>query len=221
MKLEPMVIESENLQVPAIKIIPQDPVGGAVIVHGYGGCKEEQLGLASRVAGSGLVTFVIDLRGHGQHRMMLDDRVQEDVELAIASAQQFGRVVAIGHSLGGRLSLMSSADFAIGISPPLDGSYGARTEELLKKLRGYRVRVDNPGKVFDVLAEIPKWEDRDISRSMIIYGSRDVPEIVTSCDLLRASRPDVLRIEDALHSDTYLLEKTFENVRQKLAEWFH
>jgi alpha-beta hydrolase superfamily lysophospholipase len=70
MKLEPMVIESENLQVPAIKIIPQDPVGGAVIVHGYGGCKEEQLGLASRVAGSGLVTFVIDLRGHGQHRMV-------------------------------------------------------------------------------------------------------------------------------------------------------
>jgi hypothetical protein len=116
---------------------------------------------------------------------------------------------------------MSSADFAIGISPPLDGSYGARTEELLKKLRGYRVRVDNPGKVFDVLAKIPKWEDKDISRSMIIYGSRDVPEIVTSCDLLREIRPDVLRIEDALHSDTYLLEKTFENVRQKLAEWFH
>ncbi|HEY3420845.1 MAG TPA: alpha/beta hydrolase [Methanomassiliicoccales archaeon] len=220
MKIEMTVLEGTDLKIPVIRIIPKSPVGAAVVVHGYGGCKEEQLGLASRVAGSGLVTYAIDLRGHGQHPMAMDYHVQEDVELAIGAAREFGRVVAIGHSLGGRLSLMSSADFSIGISPPLDGSYGARTEELLKKLRGYRVRTDNPRKVFDILARIPEWEDKDKSRSMIIYGSRDVPEIVTSCDLLRTNRPNVIRIEDALHSDTYLLEKTFESIREKLDEWF-
>jgi hypothetical protein len=143
------------------------------------------------------------------------------VELAILHARKSGRVVAIGHSLGGRLSLMSSADFAMGISPPLDGSYGARTEELLKKLRGYRVVTDSPGKVFDLLAKIPDWEDNDESRSMIIYGSRDVPEIVESCDRLRATKDNVLRIEGALHSDTYLMEMTFKVIDGQLAKWFN
>ena len=220
MKIEPMVVEAGDLQVPAIKISPEDPVGAAVVIHGYGGCKEEQLGLAWRVAGAGLVTFAIDLRGHGQHPMALDHELQEDVEMVIRHARKYGRVVSIGHSLGGRLSLMSSADFAIGISPPLDGTYGARTEELLKKLRGYRVRSESPGQVFEILAKIPDWVDRDEARSMIIYGSRDVPEIVTSCDLLSLRKANVLRIEDALHSDTYLLEKTFEGIGQRLGEWF-
>jgi hypothetical protein len=215
-----MIIDGMDLRVPAIGIVPREPVGAAVIVHGYGGSKEEQLGLASRVACSGLATYAIDLRGHGQHPLDLDDRIQDDVELAISHARRHGKVVAIGHSLGGRLSLMSSADFAIGISPPLEGHYGARTEELLKKLRGYRVRTDNPRKVFDILAKIPQWEDEDRSRSIIIYGSRDVPEIVTSCDLLATSRSDVFRIEDALHSDTYLLEMAFEKIGQKLERWF-
>ena len=218
--VESMVIEGKDLQVPTIRIYPRDPVGAAVVVHGYGGCKEEQLGLAWRVAGSGLVTYSIDLRGHGQHPLELDDEVQEDVELVIRYARKFGKVVAIGHSLGGRLSLMSNADFAIGISPPLDGSYGARTEELLKKLRGYRVRTNSPGKVFDILANIPDWKDKDPSRSMIIYGSRDVPEIVASCDMLRAEKANVLRIENAIHSDTYLLEKTFEGITKQLSRWF-
>jgi dienelactone hydrolase len=214
-----MVIEGKNLQVPTISIIPKDPVGAAVIVHGYGGSKEEQLGLAWRVAGSGLAIYAIDLRGHGQHPRELDDDVKDDVELAIQYARRHGSVVAIGHSLGGRLALMSSADFAIGISPPLDGSYGARTEELLKKLRGYRVRPDHPGKVFGLLANIADWEDKEESRSMIIYGSRDVPEIVATCDALREKKTNVLRIENALHSDTYLLEKTFEGIEIQLQSW--
>jgi dienelactone hydrolase len=195
-------------------------VGGAVVVHGYGGCKEEQLGLAWRVAGSGLVTYSIDLRGHGQHTLELDEGVQDDVELAIGQARQSGKVVAIGHSLGGWLALMSGADFAIGISPPLDNSYGERTEALLKKLRGYRVRTASPGKVFDLLSVLPDWKDQEAERSMVIYGSRDVPEIVTSCDLLRERKANVLRIEDALHSDTYLLERTFEGIKGQLSLWF-
>jgi hypothetical protein len=214
-------IEGNGLKVPAIRIAPKDPVGAAIIVHGYGGCKEEQLGLAWHVAQAGLVTFALDLRGHGEHPLPLDENVFEDVELAIWNAREFGKVVSIGHSLGGRISLMSSADFAIGISPPLDGTYGLKTEELLKKLRGYRVRTDKPGKVFDLLARIPAWEDRDGSKSMIVYGSRDVPEIVISCDQLRATKANVLRIEEALHSDTYLLEATFEAVSKQLNKWFN
>jgi hypothetical protein len=220
LQTESMIIESGDLRVPTIRIFPIEPKGAAVVVHGYGGCKEEQLGLAWRVASSGLVAYSIDLRGHGQNPMDLDNGVQEDVELVIRHARQFGKVVAIGHSLGGRISLMSSADFAIGLSPPLEGSYGARTEELLRKLRGYRVRTEYPDKVIDILAKFPAWVDQGEDHSVIIYGSRDVPEIVTYCDGLRTRRKGVHRIEEALHSDTYLLEKSFEVISSQLKTWF-
>src|SRR5271157_6042721 len=122
-----MTIADSDHRIPAIRISPENPVGAAVVVHGYGGCKEEQLGLAWRVAQSGLVADCIDLRGHGDNPRPFDATVLDDVEIAIRNCREFGKVVAIGHSLGGRLSLTSSADFAIGISPPLEGTHGERT----------------------------------------------------------------------------------------------
>jgi hypothetical protein len=218
--IESMTICDSDLRIPTIRISPPDPLGAAVLIHGYGGCKEEQVGLAWHVAQAGLVADSIDLRGHGVHPLLFDENALEDVEVAIHHAREFRKVVSIGHSLGGRLSLNSSADFRIGISPPLEGTHGVRTEELLKKLRGHRVRTESPSKIFDLLKNLPKWEDHDGSRSMIIYGSRDVPEIVASCDRLKITMPNVLRIEGAMHSDTYLLEKTFVSVGKQLDNWF-
>ncbi|SMC21757.1 hypothetical protein SAMN02745134_01439 [Clostridium acidisoli DSM 12555] len=59
-------IKGNGFSVPSIVFTPSDLQGAAVIIHGYGGSKEEQLGLAYRVAEAGLKTFVIDLRGHGE-----------------------------------------------------------------------------------------------------------------------------------------------------------
>jgi pimeloyl-ACP methyl ester carboxylesterase len=190
-----------------------------VIAHGYGGCKEEQLGLAARVAECGLVACAIDLRGHGQNPRPLDSGVLEDIEAAVSRFRHHGKVVAIGHSLGGRLALISSADLAVGISPPLDPSYCARTRELLQKLRSYRVRPDDPDTVFDLLRALPAHSGDD-GRTMVIYGSRDVPEIVRSGDALRAQGRNAVRIEGAIHGDTYSLESTFAALKKQLGEWF-
>lgn len=213
-------INGKGCDVPAILISPSEPIGSAVIAHGYGGCKEEQLGLAWRIAESGIAACSIDLRGHGQHPLPLDDDVIEDIEAAIEHCHRFGKVVAIGHSLGGRLSLICGADFAIGISPPLDPTYCPRTQDLLEKLRSYRVRPNDPNVVFGALERMPLWRHDQGNGWMIIYGSRDVPEIVASCDRLRVSGANAIRIEEGLHSDTYLLEMTFEKVVKQLKEWF-
>lgn len=221
MIVQPITISDSDIRIPAIRIGPSNPIGAVVLIHGYGGCKEEQLGLAWHVAQSGVVVDCIDLRGHGEHPLPFDEYVLQDVETAIQHSREFGKVVAIGHSLGGRLSLASSADFTIGISPPLEGTHGVRTEELIRKLRGHRVNTDSPRRVFELLAKLPKWENRDESRWMIIYGSRDVPEIVASCERLSSARTNVLRIEGAMHSDTYLLSSTFEAIRKQLRQWLH
>ena len=219
LNIESITICNSGIHIPAIRITPPNPLGAVVMVHGYGGCKEEQLGLAWHVAQAGVVVDCIDLRGHGEHPLPFDENALQDIEIAIQHSREFGKVVSIGHSLGGRLSLASSADFMIGISPPLEGTHGVRTEELIRKLRGHRVRTDSPRRVFDLLAKLPKWENKDESRWMIIYGSRDVPEILASCDHLRSGRTNVLRIEGAMHSDTYLLGSTFEAIKKQLRLW--
>lgn len=205
---------------PSVIISPPEPRGGAVIAHGYGGCKEELLGLAWRVAEHGLAACTIDLPGHGEHTMTMDNEFLTDVEAAVRHCRRYGKVVAIGHSLGGRLALNSSADYAIGISPPIDPEYCARTQELLHKVRSYRVKEERSGAVFDYLKELPALKDDRSGRTLIIYGSRDVPEIVDACNGLKAGGANVLRIEEARHGDTYQLESTFAAIADQLARWF-
>src|SRR5208337_1469406 len=105
MKIEREFIQADGFNIPCVTLTPGVSQGAAVIVHGYGGCKEEQLGLAWRVAEVGITACAIDQRGHGEHELSLDEHVLQDVEAAIAYCRRFGRVAAIGHSSGGRLSL--------------------------------------------------------------------------------------------------------------------
>ena len=220
MEIARLAIQSGDHRGPAVIITPPFPKGAAVLAHGYGGCKEELLGLAWRVAEHGFAACAIDLRGHGEHALAMDTKFLVDMEAAIEHCRGFGKVVAIGHSLGGRLALMSTADYAIGISPPLDPHYCERTQELLQKVRSYRVKQENTKALFDFQESLPSDHDDGSGRKLIIYGSRDVPEILDSCNELRVQGANVVRIEEAKHGDTYLLEATFSAISQQLAEWF-
>lgn len=220
MYIERVEIRGHGCRVPGVLISPPAPLGSAVVAHGYGGCKEEQLGLTWRVAEMGLKACSIDLRGHGQHPLSLDQDVLTDLEDSIHHFRRYGPVVAIGHSLGGRLALISSADFAIGLSPPLNPSYCTRTRELLQKLRSYRVRPNDPDKVFDLLRWLPPFQEEGRDRTMVVYGSRDVPEIVEAGDSLHALGRNAVRIEGAAHGDTFVLEDAFRAVCSQLGRWF-
>ncbi len=221
MNIERIAITGQGCTVPGTIILPDAPKGAAVIAHGYGGCKEELLGLAWRVAEQGLAACAIDLRGHGEHQRTMDDEFLADMESAIRHCRSYGKVVAIGHSLGGRLALLSDADHAIAISPPLDPDYCARTQDLLHKVRSYRVKQERPGAVFDYLRGLPATQTDVSGRTLIIYGSRDVAEIVDSCNALRSKGGNVLRIEEARHGDTHQLEETFAAIATQLTRWFH
>ncbi|KLU66828.1 alpha/beta hydrolase family protein [Desulfosporosinus acididurans] len=217
---ERQTIQYNGINIPSIINIPSNPSGAAVIVHGYGGCKEEQLGLAWRAAELGLVTCAIDLHGHGENVLNLEQGIFLDVEAAVDHCRRFGKVAAIGHSLGGRLSLLSRADFAIGISPALSQDYSETTRKVLKDLRNYRVRLDSPEKVFDILKGLPVWEPNSRQRSSIIFGSRDVPEIREACQELSHTDTKLNYIEGALHSDIFFMEATIITVINQLREWF-
>jgi acetyl esterase/lipase len=218
MNLERAVIQGDGFAVPCVILKPPVSRGAAVIVHGYGGSKEEQLGLAWRIAEIGITACAIDHRGHGEHKLPLDEDVLQDLEAAITYCRRFGKVAAIGHSSGGRLCLISSADFAIGISPALKSEYSAETEKIVKGMRSYRARESFPGANFEILRKLPVPQSIDNTRTLILFGSRDVPEIVSACKELKKDGLAV-EINQGLHADIFLLEETFQQVVKKLRAW--
>ncbi|MHC9537926.1 MAG: alpha/beta hydrolase [Vulcanimicrobiota bacterium] len=205
-------IDGGEFSVPGILILPEKPAGAVVIVHGFGGCKEEQLGLAWRVAEAGFAACVIDLRGHGEHQLCVDEDILSDVETAVQYCRAFGKVAAVGHSLGGRLSLLSSADCVVAISPALTNTYSSRTHEMVTFLRAYRVRKPDTEVIFRTIESYPEWQPGDGRKVTFIYGERDIQDIIAACRELKSKGAVVIEIEKALHGDIHLLEKTFETV---------
>jgi hypothetical protein len=218
LKIEELLIEGEGCELPVLKLTPPESKGAVVVTHNYGGSKEEMLGLAFRIAKSGFTTGVIDLRGHGENSFKMDGQVLSDLETAVTYFKQFGKVTAVGHSLGGRLSLISGADHAIGISPAISKAFGPKTQGMIRVLRDYRVN-GSVTDLFTTLGEIPQMEFEP-ENVLIIIGSRDVPEIITECAKLTSAGYEVVEIEDALHVDIYTLEPTFEAVTKKLQKWY-
>lgn len=218
--IDRQLIQGNGFAIPAVMLTPPETKGACVVTHGYGGCKEEQLGLAWRVAEFGLTTCVIDLRGHGENGLPYDENVLSDVEAAVQYCRRFGKVVAIGHSLGGRLSLLSKADYVIGVSPALNKAFSVQTREFIKLSRSYRVKETDPDVNFKALDNLPEWQFDVSANARILFGSRDVPEIVSACSQLMEKGAAVFKIDRAAHGDIFLLEKTFETILGQLMEWF-
>jgi alpha-beta hydrolase superfamily lysophospholipase len=178
------------------------------------------LGLAVRASELGLAAYAIDLRGHGENVAPLDAHVAHDVEIAIACARRHGRVAAIGHSLGGRLALDSSADYAIGIAPALASHYGPRTRAILGSTRDGRVRQPSPDTIFSVLSAAPSFKVHPSRPAIVIHGSRDLPEVTSACRSWAERGCPCIEIENALHGDICFLEQTFGEVAKAVSAWF-
>lgn len=221
MKIERLLLVQKNEKtIPAVKIVPLQPVGSVVLVHGYGGCKEEDLGLAWRIAEKGLVVCAIDLCGHGENLSFLHKDMLVELETAIEHCRQYGKVATIGHSLGGRLSLLSSADFVIGISPALNTKYSETTCDNLETFRSYRVREKSFNSFIKIIGQLPVWQPDKAQPTLILFGTRDIPEIVQDCRKLQAQGFQVQEIDAAFHNDIYLHEETFRAINKQLKLWF-
>lgn len=166
------------------------------------------------------VPCAIDLRGHGEHEFPLNEGILLDVEAAVRYMRKYGKVVAIGHSLGGRLSLLSGADYCVGLSPAFSKTFSDQTQQMIKISRGYRVREESPDILFKTLGGLPEWQFDGGGNVEIIVGSRDIPEIITTSNLLREQGASVTQIDKALHNDIFLLEQTFGRIAARLKEWY-
>ena len=144
-----------------------------------------------------------------------------DVQEAVRFCRPLGRVTAIGYSLGGRLSLLAGADHCIAISPSLSRYYSDKTQEMLKAMRSHRVRPSDLGPLLAMQDQLPVWSGgKHPGQNLLIVGERDVPEILEGCKALGEKGVPVVEVPKALHSDTFMMERTFGAVREKIREWY-
>ncbi len=163
--------------VPAYLFLPEAPRGGAAVVHGYGGCKEQMLGISARLAEEGWAALALDLRGHGEHPAALDEGLLHDLEAALNWLRRYERVVAVGHSLGGRLALISSAELVVAISPAVASRPSEEGRQMLFAFGSTTVRSPSPSYILELLRKMDevKHPDRPV---LLLHGDRDIPTLI-------------------------------------------
>ncbi len=178
----------DGFLVPAYLLRPGTSSAGVAIAHGYGGCKEQMLGLAARLAERDLCACVFDIRGHGEHPAPLGPAMLEDLEATLAFLRRFGRVAAVGHSLGGRLALMSSADIVAAISPALPQKPSEEGRAMLTGFGSTAVRAQGPGEILDLLRAMPP--PRATSRpTLLLRAEGDIPSLIEAVQATAAGMP--------------------------------
>ena len=182
------LISDDGHRVPAYLLAPPAGTVGAVLVHGYGGCKEQMLGLAVRMADSGFSALCLDLRGHGEHPASLGSGLLLDLEAGIARLRPAGRTVAIGHSLGARLALMSSADVSVAISPALPSRPSEEGRQMLVHFGSTAVRATSPTQILTLLKEMGPVPSSDRPK-LLIQASGDIPSLIEAITTLAHSQP--------------------------------
>jgi pimeloyl-ACP methyl ester carboxylesterase len=85
----------------------EPPIGGVVILHGAGSCKESHYDFARECRAVGLGAVAFDLRGHGESAGALGAGALEDVA-AMARLLPPGPVFLRGSSMGGFLALAAA-----------------------------------------------------------------------------------------------------------------
>jgi dienelactone hydrolase len=219
MDINRILIKGKDFNVPAVMITPQAPSGAAVIVPGYGGSKEEMLGFAFRMAETGVAACAIDLRGQGEHELSFGDGVILDLEAALGYCRKFGKTAAIGHSMGGRLALLSTADYRVGISPALPRTYTEHTMSRVLKSRKVRVRSAKEAMLFEMFERLEEWIPKEKERALIIYGSNDIPEIMEACEKMRRQGVETVKVDGVSHPDSFLVNDIIRMITARLKKW--
>lgn len=209
---------ADGKKLPGYLLLPERPVGGAALCHGYGGSKEEMLGLGVRVAETAVAALCFDLRGHGEHQAPLGPGMLDDFEAAIAYLRRYGRVAAIGHSLGGRLALLTSADVVACVSPAVAARPSEEGKQMLVHFRSTTVNAAHPAQILELLRALPGVEKRE-GDTLLLYARGDIPSLVEGILGLKETLPgaELVEIGTHQHAEAPLLP----SVLPYLPHWFN
>jgi hypothetical protein len=178
----------EGHSIPALLLAPASPRGGAVVCHGYGGSKEEMLGVALAVAENGVAALAIDLCGHGENTAPVGPAMRDELEAALAFVRRFGKTAVVGHSLGGRLALMSSADAMVAMAPSVMTQMSPQGKWMFENLPSPAVREPYSGYVLELLEKLGPVPSHG-RPCLLLYSERDLKALLDGAADLQALLP--------------------------------
>lgn len=173
---------------PAYLFLPGSPRGGALVLPGYGGTKEQMLGIAAAIAEHGVAALAVDPCGHGENTAPIGTIMCDEVEAGVRYARRFGRTAAVGLSLGGRLALMSSADCMVAISPAVIQQMSPQGKWMFENFPSPAVREPYSGYVVELLEALGPFAGHH-RPCLLLYAERDIPAILDAADALKAVLP--------------------------------
>jgi fermentation-respiration switch protein FrsA (DUF1100 family) len=174
--------------IPGFLLVPPSPRAGVVVCHGYGGSKEHMLGVAVAVAERGLAALAIDLCGHGENLAPIGPGMAEELEAAVASMRRFGRTAVIGHSLGARLALMSTADVMVAMSPSVMVQMSPQGKWMFENLPSPGVREPYSGYVLELLEKLGPVPSHG-KPCLLLYSERDIQGLLDGATGLLTQLP--------------------------------
>jgi fermentation-respiration switch protein FrsA (DUF1100 family) len=174
--------------IPGFLLSPASPRGGAVVCHGYGGSKEQMLGVAAAIAERGTAALAIDLCGHGENMAPIGPAMREELEAAVSFVRRYGKTAVIGHSLGGRLALMSSADVMVAMSPSVMMQMSPQGKWMFENLPSPGVREPYMGYVIELLEKLGPVPSHG-RPCLLIYSERDLKALLDGAAGLQAQLP--------------------------------
>jgi pimeloyl-ACP methyl ester carboxylesterase len=174
--------------VPGFLFAPESPRGAAVVCHGYGGSKEQMLPVAVSIAEKGAAALAIDLCGHGENMAPIGPAMRDEVEAGVAFMRRFGRTAVVGHSLGGRLALMSSADVMVAMSPSVMVQMSPQGKWMFENLPSPGVREPYSGYVLELLEKLGAVPGHG-RPCLLLYSERDIQALLEGAAGLQAQLP--------------------------------
>ena len=182
------LVAPDGHTIPGFLFSPPSPRGGAVVCHGYGGSKEQMLGVVTAVAEKGIAVLAIDLCGHGENMAPIGPAMRDELEAAINYVRRFGRTAALGHSLGGRLALMSSADVMVAMSPSVMMQMSPQGKWMFENLPSPGLREPYSGYVLELLEKLGPITSH-ARPCLLLYSERDIQALLDSAAGLQAQLP--------------------------------
>jgi pimeloyl-ACP methyl ester carboxylesterase len=158
------------------------------VCHGYGGSKEQMLGVAAAIAERGTAALAIDLCGHGENMAPIGPGMREELEAAVSFVRRYGKTAVIGHSLGGRLALMSSADVMVAMSPSVMMQMSPQGKWMFENLPSPGLREPYSGYVLELLEKLGPITSH-ARPCLLLYSERDIQALLDSAAGLQAQLP--------------------------------
>jgi len=205
--------------IPALLLAPDGaPRAGAVVIHPYGGTKEQMLGVALGLVEKGIACLLPDLCGHGENHAEIGVEMLVEMQVGIQYVRRFGPTIAVGISLGGRLALMSSADCMVAISPAVVAEISPQGKWMFENFPSPAVREPYSGYVTELLDKLGPVPQHACP-CLLLYSERDIPMILEGAAGLKAglSGAEVRHVTKEIRPDI----KHDNGLVRYLPRWFN